>query len=224
MGKIITNRYMPKKNHEVVPIGNIGKEPLVLPNYSGVKRSLNEGPQDFNVKREMIVYDDIRVYFGTDKDGYIKANNTGMTIYTEDEMLINSLANLDIMSTDGTITLTSLNMILATRDCTFDGSILLKNVITLEAGDSTPQIKYSNIFRGPASGRGYSITTFDSPEQGQIIYIRLQGCPITFVDQSSGSGKNIYMSGSVNWTFTANQTVTFLYDNGNWYELSRSLN
>jgi hypothetical protein len=49
MGKIITNRYMPKKNHQVTPIGVMGKEPLILPNYSGVKRSLNEGPQEFNV-------------------------------------------------------------------------------------------------------------------------------------------------------------------------------
>jgi len=49
MGKIITNKYMPKKTNKVVPIGAIGKEPLVLPNYSGVKRSLNEGPQEFNV-------------------------------------------------------------------------------------------------------------------------------------------------------------------------------
>ena len=54
MGKIITNKYMPKQNNKVVPIGAIGKEPLVLPNYSGVKRSLSEGPQKFIVKRTTI--------------------------------------------------------------------------------------------------------------------------------------------------------------------------
>lgn len=43
VNKQLTNKFMPKKqNHKVVPIGMMGNEPLVLPNYSGVKKYSDE--------------------------------------------------------------------------------------------------------------------------------------------------------------------------------------
>ena len=38
VNKRLTNKFLPKKvNNKVTPIGRFGKDPLVLPNYSGVK-------------------------------------------------------------------------------------------------------------------------------------------------------------------------------------------
>jgi len=43
INKRLTKKFLPKKTVEkVVPIGMIGKEPLILPNYSGVKKYITE--------------------------------------------------------------------------------------------------------------------------------------------------------------------------------------
>ncbi len=46
VNKQLMKRVMPKKiSHKVTPITSIGKEALILPNYSGIKRAMKEGHQ-----------------------------------------------------------------------------------------------------------------------------------------------------------------------------------
>jgi len=52
--KAKTKRIMKQFTPKRAAIAKIGSEPLELPNYSGVKRSLNEGPQDFDLREGTI--------------------------------------------------------------------------------------------------------------------------------------------------------------------------
>jgi len=225
MGKIITNRHMPKKANPV-PIGNIGREPLVIPNYSGVKRSLNEGPQEFLVKRDMTIYDDIKIYFGTNQNGYIYVNNSseGMYIYNNEALNLTSAEYIKLTSSTEYITINTPTLNIESEETRLEGGLIFEDYYTILAGDSSPGIKYYNIIRGTATGRGFNIVTFDGGAQGQIIRIRMQSCPITFTDQSQFGGNNLYLAGGVNFSANNNDTLTLLYDDGNWYELSRSVN
>jgi hypothetical protein len=96
---------MPKKNNSVAPIGKIGSTALVLPNYSGVKRALNEGPQEFIVKRDMQVYDDTYIYFGDNKEAFISllvdGNDKDLTIFNNsDDIKLTAQEDIDLTASD----------------------------------------------------------------------------------------------------------------------------
>ena len=140
MAKNVTKQFMPKKN-KPVPLGMIGNEPLVLPNYSGVKRSLNEGPQDFNVLKGTI------------------ADFSSTDISTTDLTVSNEIMSWDIQSISGTIntlasttgTITTLNSTTGTigtintsagislteDDIGLNAEPLTNNNISLRLGDNS---------------------------------------------------------------------------------------
>jgi hypothetical protein len=63
-----------------------------------------------------------------------------------------------------------------------------------------------------------SITNFINAVNGQIL-------TVLFTDSNTTvTRNNAYLSGGVNFTSTANDTLTLLYNSGSWYEVCRSLN
>jgi len=63
-----------------------------------------------------------------------------------------------------------------------------------------------------------SITNFTNAVNGQILTLIFNDANTTV------TRNNAYLSGGVNFTSTANDTLTLIQNGGLWYEVSRSVN
>lgn len=84
--------------------------------------------------------------------------------------------------------------------------------------DTSPDVRLSRVFRAANSG-ATTITKFDGAIDGQQIAILFENSNTTLQH-----GTFLKLAGGVNFTGTANDTMTLLYYNGAFYEKSRSVN
>ncbi len=86
--------------------------------------------------------------------------------------------------------------------------------------DATPDVSGDSLFYTANTG-ATTITTFDNPTAGQIIYIIFGDGNTTLQD-----GATLVLNGSANWTPAATDTITLVYDGTAtaWVEISRSDN
>lgn len=117
VNKQLTKKFMPKKKvHQVTPIGMMGKEPLVLPNHSGISThpeakkvfiKSEQGDQDGKIDSEYTGGGGVRFNFGnkTDVDLYMEigAFSAANNIDTKDRNFkIFSTAQADIFEINAT--------------------------------------------------------------------------------------------------------------------------
>ena len=88
---------------------------------------------------------------------------------------------------------------------------------TYTAGDTTPSVL--NVSHMIISNSGAtSITNFTDAVNGQILTLIFNDANTTV------TRNNAYLSLGLNFTSTANDTLTLIYNGGLWYEVSRSVN
>jgi hypothetical protein len=100
-------------------------------------------------------------------------------------------------------------------DLTMNDSLIFEAPITFTANDVSPDVSGGNVF--DTANTSVTITTFDGGTAGQVIYIIFHDAATT-IDESG----NILLSAA--FTSTLNDTISFVFDGSNWYELSRSAN
>jgi hypothetical protein len=90
---------------------------------------------------------------------------------------------------------------------------------TYTDGDTTPSVAGISYLRIANTG-ATTITGFDNPTEGQVIYLE-------FADSNTTINRsNAYLSGGTNFTGSANDMLVLFYSSstGLWHEISRSVN
>jgi hypothetical protein len=69
-----------------------------------------------------------------------------------------------------------------------------------------------------------TINTFvtGAADNGRVVFLTFTGAPV--VNDNGTAGGNIHLAGSVDFTVSANSTLTLISNTANWFELSRSVN
>jgi hypothetical protein len=88
---------------------------------------------------------------------------------------------------------------------------------TYTAGATTPSVTGVS-FLSIANSSATSITNFTGGVEGQILVLLFQDSNTTITRD------NAYLSGGVNFTSTASDTLTLIYSSPYWYEVARSVN
>ena len=88
---------------------------------------------------------------------------------------------------------------------------------TYTAGVTTPSVSGVS-FLSITNSSPTSITNFTGGTEGQILVLWFADANTTV------TRSNAYLSGGVNFTSTANDTLTLLYLSPYWYEVARSVN
>lgn len=91
-------------------------------------------------------------------------------------------------------------------------------VIAFANADTTPSVKNGHAFVVSNSG-GTTITNFDDGIDGQQI-------TLSFLDSNTTiqHNANVRLSGGSNFGATSNDTISLVFYNNLWYEMSRSVN
>lgn len=91
-------------------------------------------------------------------------------------------------------------------------------IITFGNNDTTPSVKQGHAFYADNSS-GTTITDFDDAMDGQEITISFSNSNTTIQHNAA-----VRLSGGSNFAATSNDTISLVYYNNFWFEMSRSVN
>lgn len=158
----------------------------------GYEISLNAGCTD-----NFVAFNDV---YGTDHEDFIK------DLGARNHVMFNYISNADYVQIDDNLKI--------------EGGMIIQDVVTIAADDTTPDVSGGNIFVTSANTGATAITDLDNPQVGQIIY--LIGGSATYSSTIADSG-NFALSAS--WTATVDEVlVLFVQADNDYIELSRSTN
>ncbi len=95
-----------------------------------------------------------------------------------------------------------------------DDAFTHRDVVTLD-DTGTPSVAGANVF---ATGGTTAITAFDDGVNGQVVYI-ISAHSVVITD-----GAALNLAGGINYSITADDTLTLVFNGTNWYEIARSVN
>ena len=99
-------------------------------------------------------------------------------------------------------------------------SAYVQTVVTMDDGDTTPDVQAGNVFVSQSNSGATAITDIDNPVVGQIVTIV---CGDANNPPSIADGGNFKMEGA--WTSDIDDSITFFVKADNYYiELGRSAN
>ena len=164
--------------------------------YTGATTNLDLGANNLETTAHIkIEADDARLEFGAADDANIKYDGTNLLINPQ------NVGTGDLKMTAG--------------------GIMYTPTITWVAGAANASALNGNVFRMPAAGRGYTVTTITDGTDGQVIFLIGDAGPIVTFGQTG----NIRL-GTAATTFALgpDDVLTLVFSAALWYEVSRSSN
>lgn len=101
---------------------------------------------------------------------------------------------------------------------TSTGVIRAQTITTFTDGATTPAVSAGNIFKASNTG-ATTITNFTSPGGGQVIRVICTNGNTTIQNNA-----NVKLAGAANFTCTADDVLTLLWDGSSWRETGRAVN